>query len=722
MGRLIIISNRLPVSVEKGRKGWELKPSVGGLATGLSSFHATGNNLWVGWPGTARESLNRSRSAVQKVLEERRFLPIWLSADEVHAFYYGFSNRTLWPLFHYFPQYAVFEKRFWEGYRAVNLKFAEALYRIATNDDVFWVHDYHLLLLPQFLREEFPTAKIGFFLHIPFPSYELFRTLPWREEILQGMLGADLVGFHTFSYAAHFLDCVHALLGYEHVLGEVVVGERRVRVDAFPMGIDYARFSSSAPDPALAKEVARIRKSGELRVLLSIDRMDYTKGLVERLLAFDEFLSRNPRFKERVVFIMLLVPSRTRVKEYRELKKQVDELIGQINGKHGTVGWTPIRYMYRTLPFQELLALYHAADVLLVTSLRDGMNLVAKEYVASKADGRGMVVLSEFAGASLELPEALVVNPHDVTGLAEAIERALTMSDEEKIHRMRIMQERLRRHDVHHWASSFLRALKESGETKVAPLGPEVRKQLVASFQKSSLRVLFLDYDGTLVPLVSEPQAAKPDRALKALLHRLAVLPGTEVVVVSGRPREVLDAWLGRLPVSLVAEHGGWIRERGQPWRSWGANVDPSWKTKIRPIMEEFAERLPGAFVEEKVFTLALHYRRANPQAAKTLIRELKTTLVELTAHTELQVMEGHKVIEVKAGPFSKGQAVRKWLEGKRWEFILACGDDRTDEDMFRALPKHAWTIKVGQGHTQARFFLPHPRELRRILAALLKP
>ena len=722
LARLLIVSNRLPVSVEEGKKTWELKPSVGGLATGLSSFHAAGENLWIGWPGTSHESLRNHKRHIQQILEDHRFIPVWLSADEVHAFYYGFSNRTLWPLFHYFPQHAVFEKRFWEGYCNVNEKFAETVSSVATESDILWVHDYHLLLLPALLRKEFPKAKIGFFLHIPFPSYEVFRMLPWREEILQGMLGADLVGFHTYSYVSHFLDCVHALLGHEHVLGEIALGERRVRVDAFPMGIDWKRFSDAAHDPAVAREAARIRRSEDLRVLLSIDRMDYTKGIVERLLAFDEFLSRNPRFKERVILLMLLVPSRTRVEEYRELKKRVDELIGQINGKHGTVAWTPIRYLYRTLPFPNLLSLYQAADVLLVTSLRDGMNLVAKEYVTTKADGRGMLVLSEFAGAALELPEAIQVNPHDITGLAEAIRQALTMPEREKIRRMRAMRERLRRHDVYHWASSFLRVLQEVSEVKVAMLKPKDRHELKTAFHVASARVLFLDYDGTLVPLVSDPQEAMPDEALITLLRDLALLPRTEVVVVSGRSREVLDAWLGDLPLGMVAEHGGWIKEKGGPWISWGVNIDPAWKRRIRPILEEFVERLPGSFVEEKTFTLAWHYRRAHPQVAKTLARELKNVLVELTAHTELQVLEGHKVIEVKAGPFSKGQAIRKWLAKRRWEFILACGDDRTDEDMFRALPKDAWTIKVGRGHTQARFFLTHPRELREVLASLLLP
>lgn len=271
-------------------------------------------------------------------MEKQRFLPVWLSTKEVHDFYYGFSNRTLWPLFHYFPQHTVFNKQFWEGYRAVNLKFAETIAKVATKDDIFWGHDHHLFLLPRLLREELFPEKVGLFLHIPFPSYELFRMLPWREEILQGMLGADLVGFHTHGYMANFLDCVHALLGHAHILGELVLGDRRVRADAFPMGIDCARFTSTAQDPALAKEVARVRKPEGLLVLLSVDRMDYTKGLIERLLAFDEFLSGNPRFRERVVFLMLLVPPRTRVEEYRELKKRVDELVGQINGKHGAVG------------------------------------------------------------------------------------------------------------------------------------------------------------------------------------------------------------------------------------------------------------------------------------------------------------------------------------------------------------------------------------------------
>lgn len=722
MGKVIIVSNRLPVTVKKTDAGLEFIPSVGGLATGLSSVHSAGDGVWVGWPGVPAEDLRGREDALARGLREHGCVPVGLSRHDVLAYYGGFSNRTIWPLFHYFTQHATYDRLHWNVYRRVNERFAAVVAEIAEPGDAIWVHDYHLMLAPALIRARLPDARIGFFLHIPFPSYEVFRLLPWRREILEGLLGADLLGFHTYDYVVHFLDTVYALLGRPHAFGDVEYGGRVVRVEAFPMGIDYERFRAAAESPAVAREVARLRRHfGPGKLILSVDRLDYTKGILERLNAFELFLSKHPRWRERVRLVLLLVPSRTQVEEYRALKRAIDERIGHINGKYGTVGWVPVVYMYSNVPFERLVALYRAADVALVTPLRDGMNLVAKEYVASKGDGEGVLILSEFAGAAQELGEALLVNPHDVLEMARAIGQALEMPAQEQAQRMSAMKARVAAYDVRHWAEDFLAELAVSDRALPTPrpMTEAERTALVAAYRAAERRLLLLDYDGTLVPLAPTPDKARPDREVIEVLARLAADARNEVVVVSGRDRDTLTAWLGGLDVALVAEHGAWIRPRDGVWQP-TLHRDGSWKERVRPILNRYVHRTPGSWVEEKEFSLVWHFRRAEPSAWRLRAPELKHVLVNLTAHLDLQVLEGDYVVEVKAGSYHKGQAVSRWLD-REWDFILAAGDDRTDEDMFAALPPHAYSIKVGTGPTRARFRLGGPMELRELLAELGK-
>lgn len=726
MGRVIIVSNRLPVTAKREENGVHFVPSVGGLVTGLRSVHASGKSLWVGWPGIASEALRGKEAAVRRDLAERNCVPVFLSQRDVQDYYGGFSNRTIWPLFHYFTQHATYNPAQWQAYRRVNERFAAAVVEVAGPDDTIWVHDYHLMLTPALIRARLAEVRIGFFLHIPFPAYEVFRLLPWREEVLEGLLGADLLGFHTYDYVGHFLDSAHAILGLEHTFADVQVGERVVRAEAFPMGIDSDRFRSTAQAAVTLREAARIKSHvAQRKIILSVDRLDYTKGIVERLKAFDLFLNENPAWRERVTLILVLVPSRTQVEEYRGLKRTIDELVGQINGRHGTVGWVPIWYLYRSVPFERLVALYRAADVALVTSLRDGMNLVAKEYVASKVDGDGVLILSEFAGAAQELREALLVNPNDMAGMARAIGQALDMPAQERAERLRAMQERVRTYDVGRWAADFLAELELVTKRRVRPcpepLTESEAAQLVTDYHNAAARLLLLDYDGTLVPFAPTPDEACPDPELVDLLARLAADRRNKVVIVSGRDRGTLAARFGDLGVGLVAEHGAWVRDSDGPWHA-VALRDENWKAKVRPILDRYVRRTPGALVEEKEFSLALHFRMADPQASRFRARELKHLLVNLTTHLDLHVLEGNHVIEIKAGAFDKGRAVTRWVDKKEWGFILAVGDDRTDEDMFGALPEGAYTIKVGPGASRARFRMAAPSEVRALLTRFAGP
>lgn len=724
MSRLLIVSNRLPVTILKKKNGYHFSPSIGGLATGLQSCRARHENLWIGWPGEL-DDREDFETITERLIKEFSCYPVYLSRSDVEEYYGGFSNKTIWPLFHYFPMYAAYDEAYWKAYRRVNQAFCNKIMKVAKSGDVIWVHDYHLMLLPEMLREKLQDATIGFFLHIPFPSFELFRLLPWRRELLEGLLGADLIGFHTYDYARHFLSSVLRLVGHDHKLGEVITRNRMVKVDSFPMGIDYERYSEAVGEPRVLTEIVQLRQRlGNTKVILSIDRLDYTKGIPQRLKAFDKFLQKYPRWHEKVTLILVTAPSRTSVDQYRLLKKQVDELVGHINGKYGTVGWIPIQYFNRSIPFHPLIAMYCIADVALITPLRDGMNLIAKEYVATKKDGKGVLILSEMAGAATELGEALIINPNNKLEIVEALNEALRMPEDEQVARNRIMQQRLERWHVGQWAERFLDKLLETKKRQeallVKRLNPPTKRKLVADYFNSKRRLILLDYDGTLTQFYGKPEDAKPNAETLGLLEQLAAVPENEVVLISGRTKSTLSKWFGALNIGLIAEHGLWVREKGGDWEV-VESVSNQWKSEIRPVLEFYADRTPGSSLEEKDFSLVFHYRRAEPELGSLRARELTNHLVNFTANLNLQVLEGHKVIEVKNIGINKGKAALRWISREKWDFLMAAGDDWTDEDIFAVLPETAYSIRVGLSPSQARFNLSSPKEVLSLLRDLVQ-
>ena len=725
MSRLLIISNRLLVSVTKRANELRFQPSVGGLATGLASFRDSHQIQWIGWPGIAKDKISEhQKQEITDKLKKENCHSVFLSAKDVRNFYYGFCNKTIWPLFHYFPLYTAYEDPYWQAYKNVNKAFCEAVIKIAKPDDYIWVHDYQLMLLPQLIREKLPNAQIGFFLHIPFPSFELFRLLPWRKEILKGLLGADLIGFHTYDYVRHFLSTAR-IVGTEHSMGALTVDDRIVKADAFPMGIDYDKYSSAVEDPTVKKRLSTIQKKvGDRKIIISIDRLDYTKGILQRLEAFDLFLTQNHEYKEKVTLILVAVPSRTGVEDYDELRRQLEGLVGRINGEHGTLGWVPVWYLYRFLPFERIAALYNAADVALVTPLRDGMNLIAKEFVATKKDGRGVLILSEMAGAASELGEAIAVNANNKQEIINAIKDALEMPIEEQTERNRLMQSRLCRYTVARWANDFLEALsdvkKTQAELSVRKLTEPMMGKLITEYNASSKRLFLLDYDGTLVGFADRPEKAGPDEELWALLQALVADAKNEVVIISGRDKETLSYWLGNTNSSLIAEHGAWIKAKDKDWEVIGP-LRNDWKDTIRPILELYADRTPGSSVEEKDFSLVWHYRKADSELASLRIQELRGAVLNLTENLDIGVFEGSKILEVKNIGISKGHATELWLAKDKWDFILAAGDDYTDEDMFSILPESAYSIKVGYGISKARFNLDSVNKLRGLLEELTK-
>lgn len=723
MSRLVIISNRLPVTINKKAGEFIYYPSAGGLATGLDSLDDSMNKVWIGWPGRA-VSDEWERESIRKNLQKSDLVPVFLSEKDIKLYYEGFSNKVIWPQFHYFTKYTTYKDEYWEAYRKVNEKFAEVVNAAIQPDDLVWVHDYQLMLLPALIRKAHPEVSIGFFLHIPFPSYEIFRMLPWREAILEGVLGSDQIGFHTFGYMRHFLSASYRIGGYEHHFGKLTVGDRIVNVDVYPMGIDYEKYAFPEVDPAKADGGFKIKEFTKgRRLVISIDRLDYTKGIPERIKAFARFIEKYPEYRGDVSLVMIVVPSRSNVDQYQELKQEVDTLVGEVNGEYGTFGWVPIHYFYRSLDFTELTTLYKVADIAMITPLRDGMNLVAKEYVASKEESKkGVLILSEMAGASNELNDALIVNPQDMNELVEALRTALEMDEEEQRQRLEKMQDRLRKFTVKNWAENFIneqiKVMEERKGKHANLLTTEEMKALVQEYQKAEERLLVLDYDGTLMGFHPDPKAVVPDDELLNLLSILHQTPQNKVVVNSGRDKNTLEEWLGPVGLDFAAEHGVWIKQNGE-WKL-SSGLASHWKKEVKDVLEDMVERTPGSFIEEKDFSVAWHYRKTDKDFGEKRVREFRDVLLYLTSNLDLQVLEGNKVVEIKNAGVNKGKAMLNWLHNQDYDFIMAIGDDHTDEDTFKAMPEDAYTIKVGMTSTKARFKLIGVEKVRALLQLLV--
>ncbi len=726
MGRILLVSNRLPVHAKVNHHGVSVELSSGGLATGLRDAYPQSQRLWIGWPGELPR-LSKVRAAeLDETLRGLGAVPVRLNRREVREFYEVVSNGVLWPLFHYLMDSMPAETRGWDTYRAVNERFADVVVEQYRPGDVIWVHDYHLLLLPAMIRQRLPDAHIGFFLHIPFPSSEVFSALPWREEILAGMLGADLIGFHTPFYLRHFAATLRRVLGLDIEVERLRYDGREIRVGAYPMGIDAVAWNRRASRSEVLRSAETIRNAQTGNsIIVGIDRLDYTKGIPRRLLAIERLLQEDPSLRGAVRMIQVTVPSREHVESYEAFRRKLDELVGRINGEFATPNWVPIHAIHRNLSPTEVAALYRAADVMLVTPLRDGMNLVAKEFVASREDEDGVLVLSEFAGAAWELGDALLVNPYDIDGLAANIRQALAMPAEERKRRMRSLRRRVMQHDVHRWVDSFvgdLRAMKQAGALRdMAP--PRIdAAALAARIDGSSRLVMILDYDGTLVPFAPTPDAAEPDAALVELLQRLTRTPGIEVHVVSGRTRSSIERWLGQMELGLHAEHGLWSRMRARERWSMLHDVPSDWKGRVRPILQQFTDATPGSFIEDKTASVVWHYRGATGDAGAAGVgerqaRELRLLLGELLSNEPLEVLPGSKVVEVRPLGMHKGVVVPQIAAAAGpGAQIVAIGDDRTDEDLFAALPHGAHSVHVGEGHSRARWRMDSIDDVRALL------
>lgn len=711
--RLIIVSNRLPVSISRSDNGFDVRPSVGGLATGLASYAGKRGTVWVGWPGLPSDGLTESdKQQITTKLKKLGCHPVFLSKQQLADFYSGYSNSVLWPLLHEQAPAAHQPRSWWQGYQAVNELFAGETRRFTEASTRIWVHDYQLLLLPGLLRAALPATQIGFFLHIPFPPTESFGKIRQHKQLLRGVLGADLVGLHTSGYCQNFLATVNAAgIGTSSGDQTIALRSHACRVSDFPMGIDYAKFQRAVKTRAVQTSVRKLayRYRGK-KVILSVDRLDPTKGLYERLQAYQQLLAGSPNLKRKIVFVMLAVPSRTEIPAYQELKKRVEALVIHINQQYGTSLWQPVEYLYKSMSFEQLSALYRRADVAFIAPLRDGMNLVAKEYVASKHGRDGVLVLSSTAGAAEELKGAVMVDPTKPSSLVRGLRRALTMPRSELRKRLRDMQEHLAVATVQSWAHTFIDDLRRplAGVHRTKQLTTSERAELVAAYKAAKQPLLLFDYDGTLTPIVSRPEDAAPTPELLTLLRRLA--KRASVVVLSGRSRADLERWLGKIPVTLIAEHGATMRNKTTKKWTPAPGLSTDWQPRVLKLLQKAAKAVPGSHVEQKTWALVWHYRQSTAYRAEAQLALLRAQLRVLQTQHDFKVKTGKKIIEVSPAAISKGRAATDLLAGH--DFVLAAGDDTTDEDMLRALPESSWTIKIGRGKTAAHYRLSNPAEL----------
>lgn len=709
--RIFIISNRLPIKIVKNETDdFQLVKSEGGLATGLDSLDIPDiERHWIGWPGMEVKE-PKDKKNLDRILGKYNYHPVYLSEKQINQYYEGYSNSILWPLFHYFYSFVEYDDRNWHAYKSVNKKFCEEAKKIIRSGDIVWVQDYHLMLLPKMLRDSIKDIKIGYFHHVPFPSYELFRVLPERAELLLGLLGADLIGFHTSDYMRHFVSAIYRVLKLDIKLDCVLQGHHKAYINAFPMGINYNLYHDAALKPNVVEDVKEHKnKYGkDNKLILSVNRLDYSKGILHQIKGFHLFLKNHPEYRGKVSLMIIIVPSRDNVNKYANLKKIIDEKIGSVNGKYSNVNWIPIYYFYHSFDFENLIAMYSMADIALVVPLRDGMNLVSKEYVATRVNSHGVLILSEMAGAAAELKDAIIINPNDIKQIEGAIEKAIKMPLEEQEQRMKRMQMTLSKHTINKWASDFINNLisvcDKNTQMNEKEMNTAITKSLHRSYEVASRRLLVFDYDGTLSGFKNDPAKAYPEKELLHFLRKVVSDKKNLVIITSGRDKNSLEKWFGNLKINLVAEHGAAYKENGV-WKELINNV--IWEDEIINILEEFVDKTPGSRIEMKKTALVWHFRNVDDWLAVLREQQLINALIAPCNRHGLQMMRGNKILEIKYPLYSKGNEIKRLLNKNPYDFILTMGDDVTDEDMFMAIPQNGYSIKVGATSDNAKFCIP---------------
>ncbi|OFX27363.1 MAG: trehalose-phosphatase [Armatimonadetes bacterium RBG_16_67_12] len=735
--QLIVVSNREPYAHRRGKQGLDVESPPGGLVAALDPVLQAVGGVWVAWgSGDADFDVTDARDCVEvppgaPAYTLRR---VRLSGHDVERFYHGYANQALWPLFHLAVDKARFVRRHWAAYRDVNRRFAGAAREMISGDAAVWIHDYHLALCPGFLRAALPDVFLMHFWHIPWPSWDVFRICPQSAELIEGLLANDLLAFHLPRHVESFLDCAQHELGADVDREEDIVeyNGRATQVRAFPISIDVGAWERVASSDACQRWMARLRHRFGLHdrfVGVGVDRLDYTKGIPERLRALERLMQRHPDMRGRFVFIEKSAPSRTRIKAYRDLQDQVEAAITRINTAYGTDDWRPIVHISRPLPPAGMAALYRMADLCLVTSLQDGMNLVAKEFIASQTDGRGVLGLSHLAGAADEMPWSVAINPYDPDSTVEAIVQALGMPPAERRERMDQMRGHLRQHDIFHWmeqhvlAAAHLLARREATRSILNDL--ETVRRHVES--RDCLAVL-VDFDGTLAPIADRPGDAVLPPLTRALLARLARRSRCHVAVISGRALHDLEERVGLRDVVYVGNHGFEISGPG-----WAAERKDA--AEIRDLIAACSGRLRdrlrsvrGAAVEDKGLTASVHYRLVRRDQIEAVRQAVLQEVAQLPPG-KVEIRRGKMVLELRpALDWDKGRAAFWLLEqvvGRDWRercAVLYAGDDRTDEDAFLAIGDAGITVKVGSvtAPTAARYSVWDVAELTTLLQQVL--
>lgn len=725
MARWITVANRLPFSISAD--GRRATTSSGGLVSALNGVKTKGPRVWVGCAPSGVTEENWPKWSKSVANSGWQFEPVFTDDKLYDLYYNGCCNDVLWPLLHYETNLVDFRADTWKAYREMNTKIAEEVLRVAQPGDLIWVHDFHLFLVPKLIKRARPDLRVGFFLHVPFPSSEVFRQLPVREEILDSLLEADLVGFHDYSYLRHFSSAILALLGLESSFLSVRRGEKVTRLGVFPVSIDIDHFTRRTKDPKVRALTQEMNKPPFL--FLGVDRLDYTKGLDLKLKSFRTLLRRYPQYRGQVGLLQVAVPTRTGVPVYNRLARDIARLVGEINGEFSTPNWTPIQYLHSSVSNDQLIALYKAADALIVTSKRDGMNLVALEYLVSQEfDSPGVVLLSEFTGAISTLSHTLSINPWDLEDTASKMQIAMEMPKQERASRLQTMQKHLQQYTATDWALSFIAELerrdpqRSEGPTALT-LDPAAIDQIAQDLlsRSPSKIVVFLDYDGTIVPIKPTPDEAILSPSTRKDLRQICRYPWLDLMVVSGRDSKFLSEQFSDINVRLVAEHGAKAYDPNTGrWQKRIHRSRASWYPTALKIISDYTGRVPHSQVEKKQFAIAWHYRQSPQEYAEFQARKLAEELELGLANLPVNILRGKKVLEVRAIEADKGVFAGTYLDAAPPDAVaLAIGDDRTDEDLFHAVRNRGLSFKVGAGNTSANYALNSQQDVMPFLRAL---
>ncbi|XP_048564469.1 probable alpha,alpha-trehalose-phosphate synthase [UDP-forming] 7 [Triticum urartu] len=793
--RLLVVSNQLPIVARRrpDGRGWSFSWDDDSLLLQLRD--GIPDEMEVLFVGGVRADIPLAeQDEVSQALYDRfRCVAVFLPESLHDRFYHSFCKRQLWPLFHYMLPFASsaptatssssssappagngrFDRGSWEAYVLANKFFFEKVVEVINpEDDYVWVHDYHLMALPTFLRRRFNRLRIGFFLHSPFPSSEIYRTLPVREEILKALLNCDLIGFHTFDYARHFLSCCSRMLGIEYQSKRGYIGleyfGRTVGIKIMPVGIHMDQLQAVLCLPDRQWRVSELQQQFEGKtVLLGVDDMDIFKGINLKLLAFENMLRTHPKWQGRAVLVQIAKPVRGKGKDLEAIEAEIRESYNRINGEFGRSGYSPVVFIDRDVSSVEKSAYYTIAECVVVTAVRDGMNLTPYEYIvcrqgtprsesSSEVTGpkKSMLVVSEFIGCSPSLSGAIRVNPWNVEATAEAMNEAISMSDQEKQLRHEKHYRYVSTHDVAYWSKSFIQDLERACKDhfrrtcwgiglgfgfRVVALDPHFTKlnmdSIVMAYERSESRAIFLDYDGTLVPQTSINKT--PSAEVLRIINTLCSDERNIVFIVSGRGRDKLGEWFSSCPkLGIAAEHGYFLRwSRDDEWQTCAQASDFGWMEMAEPVMNLYTESTDGSYIENKESALVWHHQDADPGFGSSQAKEMLDHLESVLANEPVSVKSGQYIVEVKPQGVSKGVIAENILismkeRGKQADFVLCIGDDRSDEDMFENIadvikrgmvaPKTPlFACTVGQKPSKAKFYLDDTFEVATMLSAL---